>query len=69
MSKKVKFSVHFHKEYIVVAEDYDQAILKTQQFLNIPMNLFKTLNVDATKLDMDYEKLCERTLYDGVDIK
>ena len=69
MGKKRKFSVSFSKEYCVVAEDGDQALLKTQQFLNIPMNLFKTLNLDVVKLDMDYEKLCGRKLYDGVDIK
>lgn len=69
MGKKRKFSVSFSKEYIIVAEDGDQALLKTQQFLNIPMNLFKTLNLNVVKLDMDHEKLCGRKLYDGVDIK
>ena len=69
MAKKKKFSVYFKKEYIVVAEDDDQAILKTQQHLNIPMEKFKEFNIETTKLDMKYERLCGRKLYDGVDIK
>ena len=69
MAKKRKFSVHITKEYFVVAEDDDQAILKTQQHLNIPMEKFKEFNIDTTKLDIKYERLCGRKLYDGVDIK
>lgn len=69
MAKKKKFSVHFNKEYIVVAEDDDQAILKTQQHLNIPMEKFKEFNIETIGLDMDYERMCNRGLYDGVDIK
>ena len=69
MSKKKKFSVHFTKEYIVVAEDDNQAILKTQQHLNIPMEKFKEFNIETAGIDMQYERLCGRNLYDGVDIK
>jgi len=69
MAKKRKFSVHISKEYIVVAEDDDQAILKTQQHLNIPMEKFEEFNIETAGVDMQYEKLCGRKLYDGVDIK
>lgn len=65
MGKKEQFSVHFCKEYIVVAEDYDQAILKTQQYLNIPMELFKEFKIETVKIDKDKSE----RLYDGVDIK
>ena len=69
MPKKAKYSVHFSKEYIIVAEDHDQAVLKTQQFLNIPMKIFRELNLETTEIDMEYERICGRKLYDGVDIK
>ncbi len=65
MGKKEQFSVHFCKEYIVVAEDYDQAILKTQQYLNIPMELFKEFKLETVKIDRDKSE----KLYDGVDIE
>lgn len=70
MAKKKKFSVYFSKEYIVVAEDDDQAILKAQQHLNISMDKFKEFKIDTAELDKEYEKLCGRPkLTDGVDIK
>jgi len=70
MAKKKKFAVYFSKEYFVVAEDEDQALLKTQQFLNVPMELFKEFKHEVGALDMEYEKLCGRPkLTDGVDIK
>lgn len=69
MGKKKKFSVYFSKEYCVVAEDEDQANLKTQQYINTPMEKFKEFRIETTELDMKYEKLCGRNLYDGVDIK
>lgn len=65
MGKREHFSVHFCKEYIVIAKDYDQAILKTQQYLNIPMEKFKEFNIDTIKIDRDKSE----KLYDGVDIK
>ena len=70
MGKKKKFVVDISKEYCVVAEDEDQALLKVQQYLNIPMKLFKEFNHDVGTLDMGYEKMCGRPkLTDGVDIE
>ena len=70
MSKKKKFSVYFSKEYFVVAEDEDQALLKTQQHLNSPKDKFKEFKHDVSELDMEHEKICGRPkLTDGVDIK
>ena len=69
MGKKKKFSVCFSKEFIVVAEDIDQAILKTQQHINTPMDIFKEFELETAELDMKHEKLIGRKLYDGVDIK
>lgn len=65
MGKKEQFSVSFCKEYIVVAEDLDQAILKTQQYLNIPMEKFKEFKLETAKIDRDKSE----KLYDGVDIE
>ena len=69
MGKKKKFSVYISKEYCVVAEDGDQANLKVQQHINTPMEIFKEFKIETAELDMEYERLCGRNLYDGIDIK
>ena len=69
MGKKKKFSVYLKKKYFVVAEDRYQAISKTQQHIKAPIDIFNEFNIETTELDMDYEKMCGRNLYDEIDIK
>ena len=69
MVKKKKFSVWIAREFTTVAEDEDQANLKTQQFLNIPIEEFKKFKIETAEIDLDFEKLCGRKLYDEVDFR
>jgi len=65
MAKKKKLSVWIAREFTVVAEDYDQAILKVQQYLNLSGDEMRKFAIETAEIDMDKGE----KLYDGVDFR
>jgi len=53
------------REFILVAEDYDQAILKVQNYLSLSGEEMKKFAIETAEIDRDKGE----KLYDGVDIK